>query len=182
MVASQCLFDEVVDLACTIDFILRGTFVEDIVEVELAMVLPLRHLHLTSASIGPNAAVHIAILDLIFEKGTDADTRLDLTAVHLIILLGTRISVWIGQGGCVIGWDSDGKGGVYKVLCTVVDAREESELNCNERMRVWIVPSKCDSSKCWDCNLSLSTTSCFAGRSPVPIYRFSLCHFQYSRH
>lgn len=110
MVASECFFDEVVDFAAGIDFTLRGAFIEDVVEVELAVVLPLGYLHLTSAAIGPNAAVHVAILHLVFEKGSDADTRLDLaTAAHLIILLGTGKPAWAGRegitlNGMVVGW------------------------------------------------------------------------------
>lgn len=110
MVASECFFDEVVDFAAGIDFTLRGAFIEDVVEVELAVVLPLGYLHLTSAAIGPNAAVHVAILHLVFEKGPDADARLDLaTAAHLIILLGTGKPAWAGRegitlNGMVVGW------------------------------------------------------------------------------
>jgi hypothetical protein len=103
VVTSEGLFDEVVDFATGIDFTLRGTFIEDVVEVELAVVLPLGYLHLAPAAIGSNAAIQVAVLHLVFEKGSDADARLDLaTAAHLIILLGTGMPAWAGREGIAL--------------------------------------------------------------------------------
>lgn len=85
MVSLQCLLDEVVDLAGGIDLGLRRALIEDVVEVELAVVSSLGDLDLPAGFVAPNAAVHVAGLDFALEEGSDADACLDLTA-HLIIL------------------------------------------------------------------------------------------------
>lgn len=99
MVSLECLLYQVVDLAGGIHLCLRCTLIEDVVEVELAVISPLRDLHLPPGFVAPDAAIHIPRLNLALEEGSDADACLDLTA-HLIILFRDKRGggKWMGGG------------------------------------------------------------------------------------
>lgn len=86
MIALKCLLNEMIHLALLIDLTLRAVLIKDVVKIELAIGLPVLHLHLSTLSHSADAVVCISILEFSLEKGPDAYGCLDLA--HLIILIG----------------------------------------------------------------------------------------------
>ena len=80
MVALQTFLNEVVDAALPVEVVLRGTLVEDVIEVKIFIIVSVVYFHFLALGIPADAGVSITVFELLFEKRTDSDCCLYFAA------------------------------------------------------------------------------------------------------
>ena len=80
MVALQTFLDEMVDATFAVEVVLRGTLVEDVIEVKIFIIVSVVYFHFLALGIPADAGISITVFELLFEKRTDSDCCLYFAA------------------------------------------------------------------------------------------------------